>query len=124
MSEKKIRVLLIEDETDMVEAVRIRLEANDYEVITASDGPEGLNKARTAKPDLIILDVMLPKMDGFTVCRMLKFDEKYNKIPIIMFTARTQQTDIAQGKEMGADAYITKPFKSEDLLAKIRELLG
>lgn len=124
MSEKKIRVLLIEDEPDMVEAVRIRLEANDYGVITASDGSEGLNKARTVKPDLIILDVMLPKMDGFTVCRMLKFDEKYNKIPIIMFTARTQQADLAQGKEMGADAYITKPFKSEELLAKIRELLG
>jgi len=124
MSEKKMKILLVEDEPDMVEAVRIRLEANGFDVITASDGPDGLNKARTAGPDLVILDVMLPKMDGFKVCRMLKFDEKYRKIPIIMFTARTQQADLAQGKEMGADAYITKPFKSEELLAKIRELLG
>jgi len=124
MSKEKGRILLIEDEQDMVEAVRIRLEANGFEVIAASDGPEGLSKARTVMPDLVILDVMLPKMDGFKVCRMLKFDEKFAKIPIIMFTARTQQADIARGKEMGADAYVTKPFKSEELLAKIRELLG
>jgi adenylate cyclase len=117
-------ILLVEDEADMVQAIRLRLEANGYEVITAGDGPEGLHLAREKEPDLIILDVMLPRMDGFTVCRMLKFDNKYEKIPIIMFTARTQASDIGRGKEMGADAYITKPFKAEELLQKIKSLLG
>ncbi|MDD5383141.1 MAG: response regulator [Candidatus Margulisbacteria bacterium] len=123
MSDKP-RILLIEDEEDMVEAVRLRLEANKYEVLIAKDGSDGLQQARTLKPDLIILDIMLPKLDGFQVCRMLKFDSNYSRIPIIMLTAKTQAQDIAQGKEMGADAYITKPFKAEDLLAKIKELLA
>ncbi|MBI5400132.1 response regulator [Candidatus Saganbacteria bacterium] len=118
------KILLIEDEAAMSEAIKLRLEANGFTVIAAFDGQEGLTKARQEKPDLIILDVMLPKMDGFVVCRMLKFDEKYARIPIIMLTARTQSKDIEQGKEMGADAYMTKPFKSEELLKKIRELLG
>jgi len=107
-----------------VETVTFRLEANGYEVLPAYDGQEGLDKARKEKPDLIILDLMLPKMDGYKVCRMLKFDEKYKKIPIIMFTARAQETDKEMGEEVGADAYITKPFEPQALLAKIEELLG
>lgn len=120
----KKRILLVEDEPDMSGAVRIRLEANDYEVLTAKDGSEALSKARTEKPDLIILDVMLPRMDGFKVCRMLKFDNNYESIPVILFTAKTQSADISRGEEMGADAYITKPFKAEELLQKIKELLA
>jgi len=123
MTELKRRILVIEDEKEMLEAVRLRLEANSYEVIAASDGAEGLSQARSEKPDLIVMDIMLPKMDGFTVCRMLKFDENYKNTPIIMLTARTQEMDVARGKEMGADAYLTKPFKSEELLAKIKELI-
>lgn len=124
MDNKKPRILFIEDDKDMVEAVKIRLEANGYEVAVEEDGIGGLNRARADNPDLIILDIMLPKLDGFKLCRMLKFDEKFKHIPIIMLTAKVQKTDIELGVEVGADYYITKPFKSEDLLAKMRELLS
>jgi DNA-binding response OmpR family regulator len=120
----KKRILIVDDEEDILIVLKFRLEANNYEVLTASDGQEGLNKARTEKPDLIILDLMLPKLDGYKVCRMLKFDESYKVIPIIMFTARVQQKDEELGKEMGADAYVTKPFEPEILLEKIRQLLN
>jgi len=119
----KKKILLVEDEKDMAYAVTLQLEAKGYEIITASDGREGLEKARTKKPDLIILDLMLPKIDGYKVCRMLKFDDKYKNIPIILFTARAQDSDKKVGKEVGADAYITKPFEPSALLDKIRELL-
>jgi len=120
----KKRILLVEDEKDMAYAVTLQLEAKGYEVIAASDGHEGLEKARVKKPDLIILDLMLPKIDGYKVCRMLKFDSKYNNIPIILFTARAQDADKKIGREVGADAYITKPFEPKALLDKIRELLA
>jgi DNA-binding response OmpR family regulator len=122
MADKK-KILLVEDEKDMAYAVALQLESKGYEVITASDGREGLDKARAKKPDLIILDLMLPKIDGYKVCRMLKFDSKYKDIPIILFTARAQDSDKKTGKEVGADAYITKPFEPSVLLDKIRELL-
>ncbi len=124
MSDKKPRILLIEDDQDMVSAIRLRLEANNYEVLVARDGLEGLAQARSEKPDLIILDIMLPKMDGFKLCRMLKFDEKYKNVIIIILSAKVQKSDILRGKEVGAEAYITKPFKSEELLEKIKELLS
>ncbi len=119
----KKRILLIEDEVDMVYALTLQLEAFNYEVLSATDGQIGLDLACKEKPDLIILDLMLPKMDGYKICRMLKFDEKYKKIPIIMFTARAQDKDKKLGQEVGADAYITKPFDSKDLLDKISALL-
>ena len=121
MSKKKI--LLVDDEKDMVYAVKLQLEAHRFEVLTAHDGQEGLDKARREKPDLIILDLMLPKIDGYKVCRMLKFDEKYRKIPIIIFTARIQKSDEKLGFEVGADAYLTKPFEPKMLLDKIKQLL-
>lgn len=117
------KILVIDDETDLAEMLVLRLEANGYQVISALDGQEGLDKARTEKPDLIILDLMLPKIDGYKVCRMLKFDEKYRHIPIILFTARAQELDIKLGKEVGADAYIIKPFEPDILLSKVAELL-
>jgi len=117
------KILIIDDEPQLVELLKIRLEANDYEVLVAADGQEGLKAARSKKPDLIILDLMLPKVDGFTVCRMLKFDEKYKNIPIIMFTARAQDSDKRLGKEVGADDYVTKPFDPQVLLDKISKLL-
>ena len=124
MSDAKQRILIIEDETDIMTALRLRLEANGYEVTAAADGPGGLRQARAEKPDLIILDIMLPKLDGYQIARMLKYDENYAKIPIIMLTAKVQQTDVEQGLATGADAYMTKPFKSEELLAEIRKLLA
>ncbi|MEI8350186.1 MAG: response regulator [Candidatus Omnitrophota bacterium] len=119
----KKRILIIDDEKDLVETVTFRLEANGYEVISAHDGFVGLDKARKEKPDLIILDLMLPKIDGYKVCRMLKFDEKYKHIPIIMFTARAQESDKKMGEETGANAYVTKPFDPQALLTKIKELV-
>ena len=122
MSEKK-KILVVEDEQELVKAIQIRLGQAGYEVLFAYDGMEALDKARKEKPDLIILDLMLPKMDGYKVSALLKRDEKYKKIPIIMLTARAQDSDEKLGFEVGADAYITKPFQHEIVLAKISELL-
>lgn len=117
------KILVVDDEADLVSIVKMRLEANNYLVIAAFDGQEGLEKARKEKPDLVILDLMLPKMDGYKVCGLLKADTRYNKIPIIMFTARAEESDEKLGFEVGANAYITKPFEAEILLEKIKELL-
>lgn len=119
----KKRILVVDDEKDLVETVTLRLNSVGYEVISAYDGPQALQKARKEKPDLIILDLMLPRMDGYKVCGLLKADKRYNKIPIIMFTARAQEEYKKLGEEAGADAYITKPFEPQALLGKIQELL-
>lgn len=122
MSDKKC-ILLVDDEKDLVETVSFRLQAAGYEVVPAYDGQEALEKARSLKPSLVILDLMLPKMDGYKVCRLLKFDEKYKNIPVLMFTARAQDSDREMGLQVGADAYITKPFEPQVLLDKIKELI-
>ena len=116
------KILLVDDEAALVEMMKMRLEANGYEVISAYDGEEALEKAKKEGPDIIILDLMLPKLDGYKVCRLLKFDEKYKSIPIIMLTARAQKSDVEMGSKVGADAYITKPFEASILLGKIKEL--
>lgn len=121
MNKKKI--LLVDDESDMIETMVIQLEAVGYEVISAFDGLEGLEKAKKESPDLIILDIMLPKMSGYKVCGLLKKDSRYSRIPIILFTARAQESDKVMGKDAGADAYVTKPFDAKNLLLKIRKLL-
>jgi len=120
---EKKKILIVEDEPEMVQRLKRRLEANDYEVMEAYDGEAGLELAKTKSPDLILLDLMLPKVDGHKVCALLKADSRYNKIPILIFTALAQDSDQEMAKEAGADAYITKPFKAEVLLAKIEELL-
>ena len=117
------KILIVDDEDDIVYALRMQLEARKFTVVTANNGQEALNVARTQKPDLIILDLMLPKIDGYKVCRMLKFDEKYKNIPIIMFTARSQESDQKLGFEVGADAFFTKSFEPAVLLKKVEELL-
>lgn len=121
MAKKKI--LVVEDDPHVLQTLKDRLESNGYEVTTAEDGEIGLAKAKTESPDLIILDIMLPKKHGYTICWLLKFEKKYRHIPIIMLTARTQEADMALGKDVGADAYICKPFDMEALLAKISELI-
>ncbi len=117
------KILLVDDEIQLLSMVQMRLEANGYDIITANDGEEGLEKAKSENPDLIMLDVMMPKMDGYKVCGLLKNDSRYSRIPIILFTARAQQDDTEVGEEVGADAYITKPFEPAVLLEKIEELL-
>ena len=119
----KKKIVLVDDEPDIVKTMEMFLKQEGFNVITASDGIMALDKIRKEMPDLIILDIMLPKLDGYKVCRMLKFDEKYDKIPIVIFTARAQELDKDKAKEVKADAYITKPFQPELLLAKIKELL-
>ncbi len=119
----KKRILVVDDEQQLIKAVQIRLEQAGYEVISANDGMEALIKARRDKPDLILLDLMLPKMDGYKVSALLKRDEKYKNIPIIMLTARSQESDEKLGLEVGANAFITKPFQHKVVLAKIKELL-
>lgn len=119
----KKKVLLVDDEIDFVEVVSTRLEANGFEVLPAYDGEEALEKVKEARPDIIILDIMMPKINGFDVCRKLKLDQNYKDIPIIMLTAKFQTSDIKFGAAMGADAYITKPFEPSVLLDKIHELL-
>jgi len=123
MEENKHKILLVEDEENLREILRYQLENAGYQVYTATDGVEALNLARKHKIDLIILDLMLPKLDGFTVCRLLKFSEQYKKIPLIMITARTNPEDKERGLGMGADFYLTKPLNKEELLEKIAELL-
>ena len=117
------KILVVDDEPDLVKAIEIRLKAENYQIFTAFDGEEGLAKAREVLPDLIILDIMLPKLNGFKICRLLKFDEKYKKIPVIMLTAKTDEADKVLGKESGANEYITKPFDWELLMEKVKECL-
>lgn len=122
MSER-MKVLLVDDEPDLVQLVSVRLEAAGYAVVAATDGQQALDRVKESRPDMIILDLMLPKMDGYKVCRLLKFDERYQKIPILIFTARAQAEDVKLAMDCGADAYLTKPFESALLLEKIRALL-
>jgi two-component system alkaline phosphatase synthesis response regulator PhoP len=122
MNSKKI--LIVDDEADLVETVRFPLEMEGVSVLVSYNGEDGLNKARRESPDLIILDLMLPKLDGYKVCRLLKFDEKYKHIPILMLTAKTQKKDKILGMETGADEYITKPFEMDELLEKVKTYLS
>ena len=117
------KILIVDDEEDIAFGLGRRLTAAGYEAICAEDGVEGLRRAQTENPDLIVLDLMLPKMDGFKVCRLLKFDQRYKQIPIIILSARSQQEDITLGRETGAECYMTKPFDSDALLEKIRGFL-
>jgi DNA-binding response OmpR family regulator len=117
------RILVVDDERNIRAVLQRRLEASGYQVITSPDGLDGLELARLKKPDLIILDLMLPKLDGNSVCRELRNDPACSKIPIIMLTGRTQERDIQQGIMEGANLYITKPFQHEQLLESIADLL-
>jgi DNA-binding response OmpR family regulator len=122
MNPKKI--LVVDDEVDLVETVRFPLEMEGFNVLVSYNGEDALSQARKEKPDLIILDLMLPKLDGYKVCRLLKFDERYKHIPILMLTAKTQEKDKVLGKETGADEYITKPFEMDYLMEKVKAYLN
>jgi len=123
MGEIMARILIVDDDRQSIRMMQVLLEKSMYEVIIARDGREGLEKAKTENLDLIILDVMMPEIDGIKVCRTLKFDYRYRKIPIIILSVKGQEEDIKAGKEAGADDYITKPYNATNILAKIDELL-
>ncbi len=119
------KILLVDDEKDLVVALKKRLEKEGYEVLTAYDGKDGYEEAIKEKPDLIILDLIMPKVDGYKACSMLKSSKECGNTPIIMLTMRGKGLDLERivAEEVGADAYLTKPFEPHVLLAKIRELL-
>lgn len=117
------RVLVVDDEPDLVRILEFGLKAAGYAVETAADGQEGLKKAREQKPDIILLDLMLPKLDGYKVCRLLKFDERYKHIPIMILSARTQEGDQTLAHEMGANRFLTKPYEFSEILEHIQALL-
>ncbi|MCK9314750.1 MAG: response regulator transcription factor [Verrucomicrobia bacterium] len=120
----KGKILIIEDEESIRDVIRFALENNGFtEIKTAPDGETGIQCAKTFLPHLILLDLMLPGMDGLTVCRQLKSDEQTASIPIIMLTAKSEESDIIVGLEMGANDYITKPFSNKVLIARIRAQL-
>jgi len=119
-----VRILLVDDEPSIVKMVAKRLEVEGYEVLVAMDGQEALKVAQTEGPDLIILDLMLPKLNGYEVCTMLKQDTRYQRIPVVMFSAKAQEKDEKLGLECGADAYVRKPFKAQELLDQIRALVN
>ena len=115
--EKQKTVLIVEDEKNIVDILRFNLQREGYQTLEAYDGEDGLNKAKTEDPDIILLDVMLPKMNGFDVCRKLR-EEGYN-VPIIILTAREEETDKVFGLEIGADDYMTKQFTMRELVARV-----
>ena len=113
-------VLLVDDEPTLVATVKYNLERDGFQVLTAGDGESAMNLARARRPDLVILDLMLPVMDGLEVCRLLR---RESKLPILMLTAKAEEVDKVVGLEMGADDYLTKPFGMRELVARVRALL-
>jgi DNA-binding response OmpR family regulator len=124
MMSDKSRILIVDDEADLVAVLRVGLEIEGFDVIEASDGEEGLRLAREQKPALMLLDLMLPKLDGYKVCRALKFDERYKSLPILILSARSGEQDRRLAMDMGADGFITKPYEMKDLVAKVKHKLG
>jgi DNA-binding response OmpR family regulator len=116
-------VLIADDDADILALVAFRLERSGYEVLQATDGEEALRLAVEESPDLAVLDVMMPKMDGYEVTRRLRDNEATSRLPIILLTARAQQSDVDQGMLAGADDYVKKPFSPQDLRARVQAVL-
>jgi DNA-binding response OmpR family regulator len=114
------RILIVEDDPHTVELVRLYLDRDGHRVLTAADGIEGLRQARESQPDLVVLDVMLPGIDGLEVCRQLR---AHSTVPIVMLTARVEEEDRLTGLDLGADDYVTKPFSPRELAARVRAVL-
>ena len=117
------RILIIEDDRDIVELVRYNLANEGFQVSAALDGSTGLGPLKKSPPDLLLLDLMLPKLSGLEICREIRRDESLNRLPILMLTARGEEADRVVGLEMGADDYVTKPFSPRELLARVKALL-
>jgi DNA-binding response OmpR family regulator len=118
------KILAVDDSPTILEMIKSILIAGGYEVVTAADGAEALNVAKGETPDLILLDVMLPKLDGYRVCRLLKFDQNYKHIPIIMLTAKSEEQSVATGIRTGANLYLTKPIEPDKLLEAVASELA
>lgn len=120
---RSVRVLVVDDDPNIRELIRIKLTAAGHHVTTAADGEEGLAIALDERPQLVVLDVMMPKMTGLEVCRCLRADTTMVDVPIVLITAKADEADVQKGFEMGADEYITKPFSPRDLLARLENVL-
>lgn len=118
------KILVVDDEPDIVLLTASRLRTHGYEVISASNGREGLEKASQEHPDLVLLDIIMPGIDGFAVLKELRGGQETHKIPVVMFTAKGQKSDVARAVSFGATDYIVKPFQASALLEKVREALG
>ena len=119
----KAKILIVEDDRAIVDMLEYNLQEAGYETVSALNGEDGVNLASREKPDLIVLDIMLPIIDGFEVCRILKNDSAVAHIPIIILSAKSQETDKIVGLELGADDYVTKPFSPRELIARTRAIL-
>jgi two-component system alkaline phosphatase synthesis response regulator PhoP len=120
----KGKILVVDDEAYLLQILDFSLNAEGYEVVTAGDGEQAINKAKAEQPDLIVLDIMMPKIDGYEACRKLKQDPGMKDVPVILLTAKGRDIDRKLGLEVGADDYITKPFSPSKLLEKIGSFLG
>ena len=120
----KGRILVVDDEVYIVHILDFSLGMEGYEVVTALDGEEALRKVKETRPDLIVLDIMMPKMDGYETCRALKADASTKNIPVILLSAKGRNVDMQQGYDVGADDYITKPFSPRKLVDRINAMLG
>lgn len=116
-------ILVIEDEKDILQLVKLYFEKEGFRISTAPNGLDGLSQARTAHPDLVILDLMLPELDGIEVCKRIRADRSTASIPIVMLTAKAEESDQVVGLELGADDYVTKPFSPKTLVARVKALL-
>lgn len=120
----KNKILIVEDEESLLKLESILLSSKGYNVTGVMDGKSALEEVRLNRPDLVILDIMLPEMDGFEVCRQIKENPDTRHIPVVMLTAKKNSQDFARGQQVGSDAYITKPFKSSKVLDTVQELLA
>lgn len=118
------KVLIADDEQNIVISLEFLLRREGFEVLVASDGEEALARLRAEKPDLVLLDVMMPKMNGFDVCQALRADPELAGIRVLMLTAKGRETEVSKGLALGADAYMTKPFSTKELVIQVRSLLG
>jgi two-component system, OmpR family, alkaline phosphatase synthesis response regulator PhoP len=123
MPMSKANILVVDDEEDIRELVELHLDREGYRILTCETGEQALSLARAKTPDLVVLDLMLPGMDGLEVCKRLKADSALQQIPVVMLTAKGEESDIVAGLELGADDYITKPFSGKVLVARVRRLL-
>lgn len=122
MTKKKL--LLVDDSSTILMMEKMILGSGSYELITASDGSEGVEKARSERPDLILLDIVMPKLDGFETCRLLRADPATRSIPIIMVTTRGEEQNVERGYEAGCNDYVTKPLDKSELVTKVRDQLA
>ena len=118
------RILIVDDEPNIVVSLEFLIKREGYEVAVAADGEAALRSIEEKQPDLVLLDIMLPKKNGFEVCQAIRANPAWQEVKVVMLTAKGRDTEVAKGTALGADAYMTKPFSTKDLIAQVRQILG